>query len=483
MSRGAASLLVVAATLAATAAVAAAEHRRYAVIVATATDPDGKLEPLQYADDDGARYHELFAHVADVTRLYTVLDAESQRVFPAVARVAQVPRRADVLAGLDATFAAIDADVAAGHQVTFYFVLIGHGKIGDGGEGHVGLLDGAFTRTDLFQRVLARSRATTNHVIVDACNAYFLVHRRGGGAPDTGPSRRAAVADFVAREDLARYPNTGILLATSTEKETHEWSVYRGGVFSHQLRSALVGGADVNGDGEIAYSEVEAFLAAANQHVLHPDARLEVFAHPPAVDRTRPIVDLRAARFRHWLTIPAGPSLRVYLEDARGVRYADAHVGARTPVVLGLVASAHYHARTADGRRETRLALARERVELDRRSLRPPQVAVRGAVDDSFRTHLFEEPFGVDYYRGFTAARDVAAVDLEAPRWRPGPPDAATVDAALRRLNLLARTDAALRRRLAAAATSLLEAVDAGDHVRALGVLEAAARGASGAER
>lgn len=472
MRRSARHLAAIACGLTALAAgvtTATAEHRRHAFVVATSTDPHGKLEPLQYADDDGARYHELFGQIADVTRLYTVLDPASQRVFPAAARVAGVPRRADVLAGLDAALAAIEADVRAGHEVTFYFVLIGHGTIGDGGEGQVALLDGVFTRSDLFQKVLARSRATTNHVIVDACNAYYLVHRRGGA--DTGPSRRAAVKDFLAGEELDRYPNTGLLLATSTEKETHEWSVYRGGVFSHQLRSALVGAGDVNGDGAIAYSEVEAFIAAANQHVVDPEARLEVFAHPPAVDRARPLVDLRAAGFRDWLSIPAGPALRVYLEDARGVRYLDAHIGAGAPVVIGLAPSSHYHLRTSDDRRETRLTLTGGRYELKRRAMAAPRVARRGAVEDSFRLHLFQEPFGADYYRGFTAASGLTTVDLEAPRWRPGPPDVATVDAELRRLNALARTDRDLRRRLAAIATDLLAAVDDGDHARAMALL------------
>jgi hypothetical protein len=473
MTRAVAAMLVVVTALAAVAADAAAEHRRYAVIVATAVDPEGKLATLQYADDDGARYHELFTNVADQTLLYTVLDSDSQRVFPGAARVARAPRRAEVLEGIDATFAAIDADVRAGHEVSFYFFLIGHGKIADGGEGYVALLDGVFSRTDLFHRVLARSRATTNHVIVDACNAYFLVHRRGAGAvDDTAPPQVDAVRQFVGREDLSRYPNTGVLLATSTEAATHEWSVYRGGVFSHQLRSALVGGADINRDGEVAYSEVEAFIAAANQRVLHPEARVQVFAHAPALDRRRPFVDLRASRFAHWLTVPAGDPFRLYLEDARGVRYVDEHVGSQSPVVLALVPSDHYFVRTADGQREVRVALGEQpRIELDRSALRRARSTARGAVEESFRVHLFEEPFGADYYRGFTASQAGPAVDLDVAPWWPGPADARVVDAELRRLNQLARRDPALRRRLAAIGEQLLRELDANAHERALELL------------
>jgi hypothetical protein len=469
-------LVGVAAVIAAgvTAADARADTRRYAVIVAHTGDAEGKLEPLEFADDDGARYHELFAQLADDVRLFTVLDEDSQRVYPKVARAAEPPRRKEVLAGLAEVFKAIQRDEDAGHATVFYFVVIGHGKVGSGGEGYISLLDSSFSRTDLFHEVLARSPATTNHVIVDACNAYFLVHRRGGD-DDGGPSRGSAVKAFVAREDLSRYPNTGVLLSTSSEKDTHEWSAYRAGVFSHQLRSAMAGAADVNGDGAIEYSEVEAFLAAANHHVDDPKARLEVFSQAPAIDLSRPLVDLRAARFQHWLHVPGGPALRFYLEDRRGVRYLDAHVGGDHAIVIGLVPSSHYHVRTSDGRKEAKIALGdAERIDLDRKQLRKAKVAARGAVEESFRLHLYEEPFGADFYRGFAAAQGRTSVDLAAPRWQPGPADAAHVDAELRRLNVAARRDEALRRRLTAVATDLIAALDAGDHEAAAALLREA---------
>lgn len=440
---------------------AEAEVRRHALIVAYSGDGAAGLAPLEYADDDGARYHELFSQLANDVRIYTVLDAPSQQLYPAVAKVARIPRRPDVLRGLTELFAAIQRDNDAGHETIFTFVLVGHGRIGDGGEGTVALLGGTFSRTDMFQEVLAKSPATTNHVIVDACNAYYLVHRRGGGG---APARKDAVQGFLAGEDLARYPNTGILLSTSSEKDTHEWSAYRAGVFSHELRSAMAGGADINGDGQIAYSEIAAFLAAANQHVT-TQARIEVFARAPAADIARPLVDLRAARFAHWLHIPAGNPARVYLEDQRGVRYLDAHVGGKHSVVFGLVPSAYYYVRTADGSRELRVDLDdRARIDLDRGKMKPAAIASRGFVEQSFRLHLYEEPFDADYYRGFVAAQGTPSVALTGARWRPGPPDAELVDAELRRLNRAARDDAALRRRLTAREVDLVRAIEAGDH-------------------
>jgi hypothetical protein len=454
-----------------TPASADAEVRRYALIVAYSGDRNGGLSPLEYADDDGARYQELFSQLADDVRVYTVLDASTQQLHPAVAKLARMPRRAEILRGLAEIFEKIQRDVDAGRETTFYFVLVGHGRIDDGGEGTVALLDGTFSRTDMFQQVLAKSPATTNHVIVDACNAYYLVHRRGDGS---GPARRDAVQAFIAREDLSRYPNTGILLSTSSEKDTHEWSAYRAGVFSHELRSAMAGGADVNGDGEIAYSEIAAFLAAANQHVTSL-ARVDVFARPPAADFARPLVDLRAARFGHWLHIPAGDPIRIYLEDARGVRYADANVGGKQPIVFGLVPSPHYFVRTPEGTREVRIELDRRtRIELDRAKMRSPEIASRGAVEQSFRLDLYAEPFDAAFYRGYVAAQRTPAVALDAARWLPGPADGELVDAELRRLNRKARDDAELRRRLAAKRVELLRAIEVGDHAKAAALLHAA---------
>lgn len=444
--------------------------RRYAVIVAYAGHSAAGLAPLEYADDDGARYHELFSRIADDVRLFTVLDESTQRTHPQSARAARAPRREDVLAGLAHVFSRARRDVAAGDEVVFYFVLVGHGKIGDGGEGYVPLLDGSFTRTDMFQEVLAKSPATTNHVIVDACNAYFMVHRRGG---DAAPARKDAVQAFVSRESLTKYPNTGLLLSTSTEKDTHEWSVYRAGVFSHQVRSALAGGADVNGDGEVAYSEIAAFLAAANQHVT-ASARVDVFVKAPASDAARPLVDLKHATFSHWLRIPSGKPLRLYLEDSRAVRYADLHLGGEA-VTLGLVPSSHYYVRTNDGAKEIRLELeAIARIDLARDRMTPTTISARGALDESFRIHLYEEPFDADYYRGFTAASDARPVPFDAPRWQPGPVDAGVVDDELRRLNHAARTDVALRRRLSTSAIELARLLDAAAYDAALAILRRA---------
>ncbi|QSQ12090.1 hypothetical protein [Myxococcus landrumensis] len=59
-------------------------------------------------------------------------------------------------------------------------------------------------------------------------------------------------------------PHVGVAFAESDTGRTHESSRWRAGVFSHLVRSALLGGADLNGDERIAYNnEIQAFVSAA----------------------------------------------------------------------------------------------------------------------------------------------------------------------------------------------------------------------------
>src|SRR5688572_15963361 len=73
---------------------AAPERVTYALIVANNASLDPKLAPLRYADDDGARYYELFAPQTQETVLLSVLDAETQTRHPGLAARTQPPTRA-----------------------------------------------------------------------------------------------------------------------------------------------------------------------------------------------------------------------------------------------------------------------------------------------------------------------------------------------------------------------------------------------------
>jgi hypothetical protein len=317
-------------------------------------------------------------------------------------------------------------------------------------------------------------------VVVDACNSYYLVHRRGG-ADDRGPSRHDAIRRYLTAEDLARYPNTGVLLSTSSERESHEWSGFSAGVFSHQLRSALAGAADVNGDGRIEYSEVEAFIAAANLRVADPRARLEVFARPPALDRTRALVDLTRSKLRHFVRFPAGSPLAAYLEDARGVRTLDLHHSGEQPLVVGLVPSPRYFVRSRDGQRELRLDLTRAgRVDIDPAAMKASAVVARGAVAEALRDHLYAEPYGPGFYRGFAASTGAPPVAATPSPWLPAAARPAVVTAAYLRERLVRESqrsvaDPALRSRLRRIGPELLRALSEGRLAEADRLLDRAA--------
>jgi len=369
----------------------------YAFIVANNQSLDASRAPLHFADDDAARYDEMFASQSGKVELFTVLDADTQRIFPELVARAQPPRRAVIEAALTRTFADIQRQVDAGHEVAFYFILSGHGDVDDG-QGYVHLLDGRWTRSDLFQKVIAPSTATVNHIIIDACNAYFLVADRGGQAHAAG-DYSSLIRDFVGREKLERYPNTGVLLSTSRAAEVHEWGRIEAGIFSHELRSAFTGAADATGDGAVDYHEAAAYIDAANGALPDQKTRLHIYARPPARNIDEPL--FWSAGHTAHITVPASWTGRFYLEDDRGVRYADFNKSAEVPLHLELVPRDHYYLRSRD--HEMRIDGAEAGAEVTVASLeqRPLLIAARGATSDLFDRYLFAIPYGPGFLRGY----------------------------------------------------------------------------------
>ena len=384
----------------------------HAVIVANNDSARGELSRLQFADDDGARYYELMKLLTPRVSLLTVMDADTQRIHPEAARMARAPSRAELESALSTTFKAIEQARDAGKRTVFFFIFVGHGSLDERGEGVVHLADGYFSRADLFRRVLKRSPASINHVIVDACNAYLLVARRG----ESTAALDRALARFIDEETLSSYPNTGVLLATSKGTDVHEWSRFSAGVFSHEVRSALAGAADVSGDGEVSYAEVKAFVSAANAAVRHPAARLQVYGQPPRLHEQEPLFA------RDWvdapvLEIPASLAGRYWLEDERGVRYADFHSANDASVSIVLVPSDAYFLRS----KGTEMVVpGRIAAQIDAAAMprRPTPLRARGATEESYRKDLFSIPFGRAYMAGYRASlpdRPLAVQTAVAP--------------------------------------------------------------------
>lgn len=375
----------------------------YVLIVANNASLNDSREPLRFADDDGARYAELFGIFAEEVRLYSVFDADTQRTFPQQTLRAIPPRRDAILAGLEELFAAMRQQTASGRKVVFYFIFSGHGEVGDDGEGYVHLLDEPWTRTDLFTHVIAASPATINHVVIDACNSYYMVARRGSQAVPAG-NYGNLIRDFVGRERLERYPNTGVILSTANAAEVHEWGRIEAGIFSHELRSALAGAADANGDGAIDYDEVAAYIAAANGALPDQKTRLQVYARAPAQNLREPLLRLSGNDDGPRVTVPASWSGHYHLEDDRGVRFVDFNKTAEIPITLRLVPRSRYYLRGNDreyliepvGRGFWTTGTALE--------ARPLLLAARGASHDAFDQHLFAIPFGPSFVEGYKYA-------------------------------------------------------------------------------
>ncbi|MFY0583397.1 hypothetical protein ACN28S_62035 [Cystobacter fuscus] len=342
--------------------------------------------------------------------LLSVLDAETQALRPGLAARTAPPTRASLQQALGRLNARMAEDKARGDIPVLYFIFTGHGQRGAAGEGAVSLLDGAFTRTDLYNQVLAPSRASLIHLIVDACDSYFFVHSRG--ALPMAPARFEAVRERLAMRELARYPHVGAVLSTSREQESHEWSAIRSGVFSHQVLSALAGAADVNADGRVEYSELQAFIAAANQGVDDVRGRLEVSIQPPALDRAAPLVDLSQRTGLGFLLLAPGLEGRVWVEDTRGIRVAELNKERERSLVLGLPPGRGYFLR-APGR-EAPFQLARAGAVVDARGL-------TGASSPSRHAAPWRTPSGTSSSpcpSGPTSTRATWPASASPP-WRP----------------------------------------------------------------
>jgi hypothetical protein len=397
-----------------TAAAETPQKRTYAVVVANNGSVDPGVDPLRYADDDGARFYELFGSFADEAHLLTTLDEDSQRVFPKLASQTKAPTSENLKTRVAAIAADIEAQKKAGVETEVYLVFTGHGNVDEGGEGYLSLADGKLRRSDLQRDVIRPLNADYTHLIIDACHAYFMVRSRGGNEEweddRSGETLDDAFGAYLEgrTEEQATTSTVGVILSTAGTAEVHEWSKFRGGVFSHELRSGMLGAADANADGDVTYRELEAYLVAANVAVTNPRARIKVFAEPPAQDRSRPITTLDGFRDASRLVIPKGIGGRYHLEDARGLRYADMHVdpSSETSVVLlrEPVDGRDYHLRTD---------VAQARVALKEDAVRSPQLAFverkeqsRGSVEESFRTSLFATPFGPAFVNGYVAGRE-----------------------------------------------------------------------------
>lgn len=136
--------------------------------------------------------------------------------------------------------------------------------------------------------------------------------------------RRRRGARLGDREPLAARPDVGLLLSTSSARESHEWSEYQAGVFSHEVRSGLLGAADADGDGRVSYREIAAFVERANASVPNEKFRPDAFVKASTRTEAGALIDLRPG-LAHRLELSGDHPGHYLVEDGRGVRLADFH--------------------------------------------------------------------------------------------------------------------------------------------------------------
>ena len=400
--------------LATSAGVSPPEVHHYAIVIGNNALPVNHaptdLQPLRFADDDAALFYQFIQHFTQRAFLLAVLDAETQARFPGVAAQTRAPTIQAILEAVDAVSQSLQRDHRAGVETVVFLFFSGHGTRSASGA-HLALADGALTRTFLYDQMIARLPARTLHLVVDACYAEAVVRPRAlaaKSAPDLSTEPSAEVvevnttesAQWVEEITLRRFLHVGATMAATANRQTHEWTTYQGGVFTHQVISGLRGAADVNGDRRIEYSELHAFLTAANREVKDPRARLHVVVVPPAQNLRTPIVDLQAIRGVGWLLARDPPEGHAYIDRMGRGRIVDLNVEADHPIAVAVPASTALTLHTDRGD-ATFSVDADGIVELEFLPLKPNPVTPRGAVATALRQGLFAHPFGPAYYQGF----------------------------------------------------------------------------------
>ena len=362
--------------------------------------PPPAATTLRFADDDAAAFYALMSEIADSGHLLTVMDRETEARYPGLVAIARPPALVQLRHAVAELAKRMEETRRQGQRNALYIFYSGHGSIVDGREPELALHDGGISYQLLYDEILDKLPADYVHLFVDACHAEAVVRPRESTAQSV-PVRAAQGEAFLVQTTLARFPHVGAIVAASSDALAHEWDQLGHGVFSYELLSALRGAADVNRDGRIEYSEIYAFLAAANRGVDDPRGRLSIVARPPAVDRRVPVLEL--ARFSasgeaRLRGVPARAGL-VEIEDGAGRRVASLR-GERDFVADLMIPAGTIFVRAGD--REARFEMRPGQVvPFDLLDFHAPSARPRGALAESVRRGLFASAYGPGYYQGF----------------------------------------------------------------------------------
>lgn len=367
---------------------AGAAPARFAVVLGNNRPESSGEVTLRYADDDAAATHRLLTEAGVHSVLLTTPDAETQHQDGSLRPDGPATWTA-LTAALEGLFDKLRGSAGGGELLLFYS---GHGDVAHG-EGYVMLEDRRLTRRLLYQ-LLARSPALRNHVLIDACKSYFLAFERGPGG-----ERSDYAHSFNDAQVPARLANTGFILSTSSDRDSHEWERFQAGIFSHEIRSALRGAADLDGNGRISYAELGAFLTTANEGIHNRRFRPDFAIRPPARALD---AELLAWPGDAALSI-SGQLGHLYVESGSGDRLLDAHASAHQTLALHLPRERPLFIRRADDTVEYKLTEPGP-IRLAALTGYGTQITRRGALHLAFE-QLFVVPFDADRLALFTSQR------------------------------------------------------------------------------
>ena len=380
----------------------------FALVIGVNAPPERSLSRLRYADDDAARYFDLFRLLGARVHLLSRLDPNTARLHTQATAEALAPTRAALHRTVRTLAAAVARARVRGVKTVLYFVYAGHGTVWRD-QGLLTLEAGRVTGREVLHGIVQRVAADRSHLIVDACNATTLVNIRGPGG------RRRQAHGFSRLQLTAAGRTVGLLLSDSAGSRSHEWQALQAGVFSHAVRSAMLGAADANSDKLVSYREVAAFVDRANKAIPNEKFRSRVYARPPRDGGV--LVDLRRELRRH-LEVGGQQHGRYLLEDSRGVRLVDFHNSPRQTVRILRPPGRQLYLRRLDIKQEYAIAAGPDVIRLATLHPRPPRTAARGAAHQAF-SRLFEQPFDAEVVARFRLAPH-EPVQPEASRRRAG---------------------------------------------------------------
>ena len=391
---------------------ALADERYFALAVGYNGPPpsgdDSAVKPLRYADDDALSFYELEHEAGSDALVLTVPDADTRHRYSWAAEIARPPTIAEIDRAVSDLNRRMDAAAQAGHVPVFIFFYSGHGSRPQNAEPAFALLDGALSQSALHERVLDRIHAQVVHLIIDACHANAVVRPRDLDAKTVSVTQAELMAQLSAATST-RYPNVGLVLASDAGNSTHEWDLYQSGVFTHEVISGLRGAADINHDGRVEYSELGAFLTAANREILDNRARMQNIVRPPVSQTRAALIELDGHAGIGWLTDIPSSAGQFFIEDQQGNRIVDGHAefGFSMSVAIPPSQLLFVH----DGEREAEMVVARGvHRRFDSLSFHRRPLQTRGAMESALEKGLFLMPFGPGYYSGYVDSLDVVGV-------------------------------------------------------------------------